>query len=115
MNSYTFKVVTPIFSWKFTMFQNYFSMFKTLKKNMWTSGFFCFKNRFSLSNVHQIVSIFLWMSIYTTKKDPCVQKSQKIKRHMPFFRFCYSNFLKHYYSFEFVIMIQSKVIDLTIM
>ncbi len=40
INSYTFKVPTIKFSWKLTMFQKYFYMFKALKKSMWTNGFF---------------------------------------------------------------------------
>jgi hypothetical protein len=38
---------------------------------------------------------------------------QKKKKHNNF-RFWYSNIVKHYYSFEFVIMVQSKVIGLII-
>ncbi len=40
INFYTFKVATIEFSWKFTMFQESFYMFKALKKNMWKYGFF---------------------------------------------------------------------------
>jgi len=94
------------------MFQEY--MFKALKKNMWTCGFLNFKSSFSLPNVHQIISIFLWTLIYSTRKDPCVQNIPQNKNIYPF-KFWYSNILKHYYSFEFVIMVQYKVIDLTIM
>jgi hypothetical protein len=43
LSFYTFKVATTKFSWKFTMFQKLFYMFKTLKKSMWTSGFFVSK------------------------------------------------------------------------
>jgi hypothetical protein len=32
-----------MFLWKFTMFQKSFDMFKTLKKSMWTCGFFVSK------------------------------------------------------------------------
>jgi len=84
ISSYTFKVATTKFSWKFTMFQKSFYMFKAFKKNMWTCGFFCIKNPFHLSNVHQIVLIFLWTLIYFTRRDPCVQNIQKIKIHVPF-------------------------------
>ncbi len=79
INSYNFKVATTKFSWKFTMFQKSFYKFKALKKNMWTSGFFVSKVFFSLSNVHKIISIFLWTLIYSTRRDPCVQKIQKKK------------------------------------
>jgi hypothetical protein len=40
---YTFKVATTKFSWKFTMFQESFYMFKALKKSMWIGGFFVSK------------------------------------------------------------------------
>jgi len=40
---YKFKVATTKISWKFTMFQKSFYMFKALKKNMWTSDFFSSK------------------------------------------------------------------------
>jgi hypothetical protein len=43
ISSYTFKVSTTKFSWKFTMFQEFFYMFKAFKKSMWTSGFFVSK------------------------------------------------------------------------
>jgi hypothetical protein len=52
LSYYTFKVVTKNISWKFSMFQEFFHMFKAPNKSMWTSGFFCFKSPFSLSNVH---------------------------------------------------------------
>jgi hypothetical protein len=58
INSYIFKTATAKFSGKFNMFQEFFYMFKTFKKSMWTSGF-CIKSPFPLSNVHQIGSIFL--------------------------------------------------------
>jgi hypothetical protein len=76
--------------------------------------FFWYKNHFSLSNAHKIISNFFVNFNIFHKKDPCAQKIPK-KKKKPFFRFCYSNILKHYYSFEFVIIVQSKVIDLTIM
>jgi hypothetical protein len=80
---------------------------------MWTSGFFVSKVILPFSNVHQIVSIFLWIVIYFTRKDPFVQNIPKIK-YIYLFRFWYSNIFKHYYSFEFVIMVESEVMDLTI-
>ncbi len=46
-NSYNFKVATTKFSWKFTMFQEFFYMFKSHKKNMWVGGFFFYQNSFS--------------------------------------------------------------------
>jgi hypothetical protein len=58
INFYTFKVTTTKFSWQFTMFQELFYMFKTLKKSMWIGGFFVSKVIFSYQNVHQIISIF---------------------------------------------------------
>ncbi len=59
-----------------------FYMFKTLKKNMWTSGLFVSKIFSPFLNVHQIVSIFLGTLIYSTRGDPCVQNIQKIKIHI---------------------------------
>jgi hypothetical protein len=47
IGSYTFKVATPKFPWKFTMFQESFYMFKALKTNLWI-GFFLYQNSFSL-------------------------------------------------------------------
>jgi len=60
--------------------------------------FFCFKSPFSLSNVHQIISIFLWTLIYSTRRDH-VFKTFKKQKYIYLFRFWYSNILKHYYSF----------------
>jgi hypothetical protein len=58
-------------------------MFKTLKKNMWTSGFL-YQKSFSLFKCSWIVSIFLANLIYSSRTDPCVQNIQKIKIHIPF-------------------------------
>jgi hypothetical protein len=63
------------------MFQESFYMFKTFKKNMWTSGFFNIKSLFLLSNVHQIVSIFFWTLMYSIRRDPCVQNIHKKKTY----------------------------------
>jgi hypothetical protein len=49
------------------MFQKSFYTFKALKKNMWTSGFFCVKCLFPLSNVHQIV----YFNIFHKKGSMC--------------------------------------------
>jgi len=81
---------------------------------MWTSGFFVSKILFHYQMFIKLFQFFCECQYIPQKKDPCVQNSQKIKRHA-FFRFCYSNFLKHYYSFEFVIMVESRLVDLTIM
>jgi hypothetical protein len=81
INIYSFKVTTTIFLWKFNMFQESFYMFKAFKKNMWTSVFYI-KSLFPLSNVHQIVWIFSWILIYSTRRDPCVQNIQKIEIHI---------------------------------
>jgi len=113
MNPYTFKVVTTIFSWKFTMFQNSFSMFKALKKTMWTSGFFVSKILFHYQMFTKLFQFFCECQ-YIPQKRIHVFKIVFKKKTYAFFRFWYSNFLKHYYSFEFVIMVQSKVVDLTI-
>ncbi len=75
--------------------------------------FICFKSHVSLIKCSPNHFIFFRTLIYSTKKEPYVPNSQKIK-YISTFRFWYSNILKHYYNFEFVIMVQSKVIDLTI-
>jgi hypothetical protein len=66
------------------MFQDSFYMFKAMKKNMWTYGFYFSKILFTYQMFAQIVSIFLWTLIYSTKWDPCVQNIQKIKILLPF-------------------------------
>ncbi len=105
INFYTFKVATTKFSQKFTMIQESFYVFNSRKHvDMW---FFCFQNPFSSSNVHQTVSKNLWTLIYSTRRDPFVQNIY-IYIYICLFKFWYSNILKHYYSFEFVIMVQSK-------
>ncbi len=106
---YTFKVATTKFSWNFTMFEESFDMFKTLKKSMWTCGFL-FQKKFFLIKCSPNHFKKFWTLIYSIRKDSYVQNIQKIKIHICF----YSNILKHYYNFEFVIMVQSKVINLTI-
>ncbi len=63
----------------FKMFQESFYMFKTLKKNMWISGFFYFKSPFSLSDVHQIISIFFCELWYIHKKGSMCSKYSKNK------------------------------------
>ncbi len=50
--------------------------------NRW---FFCFKNPFSLLNVHQIITILLWTLIYSTRRDSYVQNIQKTKIHIHFY------------------------------
>jgi len=74
---YIFKVVITKFSWKFTMFRESFYMFKTFKKSVWTCGFFVSKVFFPLSNVHQIISIFLWIYIFHKKGSMCSKHSKK--------------------------------------
>jgi hypothetical protein len=58
-------------------FKNHFICLKNFKKSTRTCDFFCFKNNFSLSNVHQIISIVLQTLIYSTRRDPCVKNIQK--------------------------------------
>jgi hypothetical protein len=83
---YIFKFATTKYSWKFIMFQESFYMFKALKRSMWTCDlFFVSKSFFSLSNVHKIVSIFLWTLIYSIWRDPGVQNIQKIKIRIPIY------------------------------
>lgn len=80
---------------KFMVFQESFCMFKTLKIRMWTCHFTQIKSIFSLSNICQMFSNFLWPLIYFTRRchmcwtisifflctllDPNFQKSLMIK------------------------------------
>jgi hypothetical protein len=59
ISSYTFKVVTTKFSWKFTMFKSPFIFLKHSRKAC-GQVVFLYQKSFPLSNVHQIISIFLW-------------------------------------------------------
>jgi hypothetical protein len=113
INSYTFKVATTKFSWKFTMFQESFHMFKAFNKNMWTNGFFVSKVHFPYEMFTKSFQFFVNFNIFHKKGSMCSKHSRK-KYKYPF-KFWYSNILKHYYSFEFVIIVQSKAVDLTIM
>jgi hypothetical protein len=81
-----FQIAITKFSWKFIVFEKFFSMFKVLKKSTWTCGFFGFKNLFSLSNVHQIISIFfLNFNIFPKKGSKC-SKHSKNKKHIYLFK-----------------------------
>ncbi len=112
INFYTLKVATTKFSWKFTMFQESLYMFKALKKKC-GCVVFLFQKYFFLIKCSPSHFQKKWTLIYSTRRDPYVQNIQKIKIHNAF-RFWYSNILKYSYNFEFVIMVQSKVINLTI-
>ncbi len=81
INSYTFKVATTIFFWNSLCFK---SLFICLKHSRKACGLvvFLIKSFFPLSNVHQIISIFLWTLIYSTRRDPCIQNIWKIKIHI---------------------------------
>jgi len=81
---YILKVETTKFSWKFTMFQELFYMFKALRK---TCGQVVFLHQKSFSLIKcspNVFNFFLWILIYSTRMDPCVQNIQKIKIHIPF-------------------------------
>jgi hypothetical protein len=59
-------------------------MFKALKKNMWTSGFFVSKvlspyQMFTKSFQKKFVNFDI-----STRRDPCVQNIKKIKICIPF-------------------------------
>ncbi len=71
INFYTFKVATTKFSWKFTMFQKSFYMFKALKKSMWRSGFFV-SNSFSLIKCSPTCfNFFVNFNIFHKKGSMC--------------------------------------------
>jgi hypothetical protein len=114
ISSYNLKVATTKFSWKFTMFQESFYRFKALKKNMWTSRFLFQKSFFLIKCSPNHFNFFVNFNIFHKKWSMCSKNSKKNK-NIYLFRFWYSNILKHNYSFEFVIIVQSKVINLIIM
>jgi len=51
--------------------------------------------------------------IYSTRKDPHVQNIQKNKNTYTLLDFD-TQIFKHFYNFEFIIIVRSKVLDLTI-
>ncbi len=110
-----FKVVITKFSWKFTMFQKSFYMFKALKKSMLTSDFFVSKVFFPYQMFTNHFNLFVNFSIFHKKGSMCLKHLKNKNTCIYLFRFWYLNVLKHYYSFEFVFMVQNNVINLIIM
>ncbi len=76
---YTFKFVTTKYSWKFTMFQESFYMFKALKRSMWTYMWFifCFKKFFFLIKCSQNrFNFFVNFNIFHMKRSRCSKHSK---------------------------------------
>jgi hypothetical protein len=112
ISSSTFKVATTKFSRKFTMFQKSFHMFKALEKSMWTGGFL-YQKSFSLIKCSpNCFNFFVNFNIFHKKGSMC-SKHSKNKNTYTFLDF--NTRMSFYIINEFVIMVQSKVIDLTIM
>jgi hypothetical protein len=71
---YTFKVATTKFSWKFTMFQESFYMFKTLKKG--GKVVFLYRKSFSLIKCSPNHFYFLQTLIFPQKGSMCSKHSK---------------------------------------
>jgi hypothetical protein len=94
------------------MFQESFYMFKALKKIMWTCGFL-YQKSFSLIKCSPNHFKKKFEFQYTPQKAMC-SKHSKNKNTYAYLDF--NTQISFYtYTFEFVIMVRSKVIDLTIM
>jgi hypothetical protein len=76
ISSYTFKVITTKFSWKFTMFQESFHMFKALKKSMWIGGFFAPKVIFLYEMLTESFQFFVNFNIFHRKGSMCSKHSK---------------------------------------
>jgi hypothetical protein len=113
INSYTFKVETTKKLWKFTMFQKFICL-KHWRKACGQVVFLFQKAFFLIKCLSNRFNFIVNFNIFHKKGSMC-SKFSKNKNTYTFFRFWYSNIFKQYYSFEFAIMVQSKVIDLTIM
>jgi len=62
---------------KFTMFQKSFYMFKTFKKNMWTSGFFLYQKFLSLIKCSpNHFNFFVNLDIFHKKGSMCSKHSK---------------------------------------
>jgi len=75
-NLYTFKVATTKFSWKFTMFQEFFYMFKALNKSMWITGFLFWKFSFLIKYSPNHFNFFVNFSIFHKKGSICLKYSK---------------------------------------
>jgi len=79
---HTFKVATTKFSWKFTMFQESFYMFKAIKKSKWTSGFL-YQKSFSLIKCSPNCFIFfVKFNIFHKKGSMCSKHSKNKYTHI---------------------------------
>jgi len=73
---YAFKVATTKFWWKFTMFQESFYMFKTLKKIMWTSRFFNPNSFFYIKCSLNCFKFFVNFNTFHKKGSMCSKQSK---------------------------------------
>ncbi len=76
-----FKVATTKFSWKLTMFQKSFYMFKMIKKNMWTSGSFVSKSLFLIKCSPNHLVFFMNFNIFHKKGSMCSKHSKNKTTH----------------------------------
>jgi hypothetical protein len=96
ISSYIFKVVTTKFSWKFTMFQESFYMFKALMKSMWIGGFL-YQKSFSLIKCSpNHFNLFVNFNIFHKKGSMCSKHSKNKNTY---------NFLYFYTQMSFYIII----------
>jgi hypothetical protein len=74
--NYTFKITTTKFSWTFTMFQDSFYMFKTLKKSMWIGGFLYQKSFSFIKCSPNRFNFFVSFNIFHRKGSMCSKHSK---------------------------------------
>jgi len=94
-------------------FKSPFICFKHSKKACGQMVYLFQKSFFPYQMFTKSFHFFPNFNIFHKKGNDMFKTFKKLK-YIYTFRFCYLNILKHYYHFEFVIMVQSKVIDLTI-
>ncbi len=78
---YNFKAATTKLSWKFTMFQEFFYMYKSHKKNMWTCGFFVLKYFSLIKCSPNCFNFFVNFNIFHKKGSMCSKHSKNINMY----------------------------------
>ncbi len=111
INSYTFKIAVTKFSWKFTMFQESFYMFKALKKNMWTRGFLVLKFFFPYQ-IFKLFQFFVNFNMFHKNGSMCSKNS---KNKNTYIILDFNTRMSFYIIMVLNFMIENKLIDLTIM
>jgi hypothetical protein len=86
INFYTFEVATTKFSWKFTMFQEFFYMIKALKKKCGCVVFLYQKSFFFIKCSPNCFNFFVNFNIFHKKGSIC-SKHSKIKNTYTFLDF----------------------------